>query len=100
MTADVERLKMNAETLAILNFVDAMGCRSAFLRDIEPLVNENKFYSAEELAERYGVSEQTIRNWARDGKLEPDLKVGAGCLRYSSAVIADFEAKHRGKGVN
>jgi DeoR/GlpR family transcriptional regulator of sugar metabolism len=89
---------MNAETIAILNLLDAMGCRTAFLRDIEPLVSGNKFYTAEELAERYAVSEQTIRNWAKEKKLIPTIKVGIGCLRYSSSDLAEFEKKHPGSG--
>jgi hypothetical protein len=89
---------MNAETVAILNLVDAMGCRSAFLRDIEPLISEVKFYTAEDVAARYSVTEQTVRNWAREKKLVPTIKVGGGCLRYSSSDLAEFEKKHPGSG--
>lgn len=92
---------MRSETVAILALVDAMPnfSRADFLHDLEPLVNAGRFYTAEELAERYAVSEQTIRNWARDKKLEPTIKVGQGCLRYSAAELAEFEKNNPGKGI-
>jgi uncharacterized protein YjcR len=71
--------------------------RNQLLADLEPLVKAGKFYSCEELTERYGVTIQTLKNWAKDKKLVPDLKVGAGCVRYSAALLAEVEKKHRGK---
>jgi transcriptional regulator with XRE-family HTH domain len=92
---------MKSETVAILNLIDAMPnfSRAEFLADISNLVQPIKFWSAEELAERYGVTEQTIRNWERDKKLVPSLVVGAKCVRYSASDLAEFENKYPGKGV-
>jgi hypothetical protein len=90
--------KMRSETTAILNLADSIPGYShdQLLFDLEPLISAKKFYSAEELAVRYGVTEQTIRNWAKDHKLVPDLAVGKGCVRYSAAVLAEFEKNYRG----
>lgn len=90
---------MKAETQAILNLIDAMPnfSRKVFFADIAELVEPVKFYSAEELVERYGVTSQTICNWGRDKKLVPSLAVGAKCIRYSAKDLAEFEQKYQGK---
>ena len=91
---------MRGETVIILNMVDAwpgLG-REAFLADLEPLIMQKKYFSTEELSARYGVTIQTLKNWENAGELVPDLRVGKGCVRYSAAVVADFEKKHPGKG--
>ena len=91
--------KMKSETLAILNVLDALGIsRKDFFEDLRPLIVEEKFYTAEDLAVRYAVSEQTIRNWAREKKLVPSIKVGVGCLRYSASDLAEFEKNNPGTG--
>lgn len=89
---------MHAMTNIILNMAESIPDfgRDKLLADLEPLITAQKFFSAEELAVRYGVTEQTIRNWAKDKKLVPDLTVGKGCVRYSAAVLAEFENKYRG----
>ena len=91
---------MRAETIALLGMADAIPNygRDTLLQDLEELVNIKRYYSKEELATRYGVTTQTLNNWETDGKLIPDLRVGKGCVRYSAAVIAEFEKKHPGRG--
>lgn len=90
---------MRAETIAILNMADAMGNygREQLLADLEKLVLDKKFYTCAELAARYGVTIQTLNNWETAGILQPDLRVGKGCVRYSSGVIAEFEKNYPGK---
>jgi hypothetical protein len=90
---------MRSETLAILNLLDTFGMqRKDFFADLAPLLVEEKFYTAEDVAARYSVTEQTVRNWAKDKKLVPTIKVGGGCLRYSASDLAEFEKKHPGSG--
>lgn len=89
---------MRSETTAILNMADAIPgySRNQLLADLEPLINQQRFYSTKELTERYGVTVQTLKNWEKDGKLVPDLRVGDGCVRYSATLLAEFEDKNRG----
>ena len=72
--------------------------RDALMQDLEELISKKKYYTCDELAVRYGVTIQTLKNWENDGRLVPDLRVGKGCVRYSAAVISEFERKHPGKG--
>lgn len=90
---------MRNETVAILAMADSIDNygRETLLKDIEPLMSK-KYYTSEELTIRYGVTGQTLRNWESSGMLVPDLRVGKGCVRYSAAVIAEFEKNNPGKG--
>ena len=58
-------------------------------------VNE-RFLNSKDLAERYGISPQSIRQFAREGKLPPPLKIG-GVQRWSEADILAFEEKRKEK---
>lgn len=91
---------MLAITAAILGMADAIPgySREDFLKDVELLIAQKKFYSCEELSERYGVTIQTLKNWEKDQILIPDLRVGKGCVRYSAAAVEKFEKAHPGKG--
>lgn len=91
---------MRAETIALLAVADSIQNfgREQFLKDLEPLIAQKRYYTCEDLAVRYGVSIQTLKNWEGDLKLVPDLRVGKGCVRYSAFVVEDFEKKHPGKG--
>jgi hypothetical protein len=90
---------MRGETVALLNMADAIPGygREAFLQDVELLIMQKKFFTCEELSSRYGVSIQTIKNWEASGQLLPDLRIGKGCVRYSAAVVAEFEKNNPGK---
>lgn len=89
---------MRSETTAFLIMADSITGygRNQLLADLEPLITAKKFYTTQELAERYEVTIQTIKNWAKDKKLVPTLKVGDGCVRYSAADLAEFEKKFPG----
>jgi DNA-binding XRE family transcriptional regulator len=90
---------MRTETIALLNMADSIigYGRDVFIADIKSLYPAKDFFTADELAERYGVSRQTIQNWEADGRLVPDLRIGKGCVRYSAAVVAAFEKKSAGQ---
>ena len=92
---------MRVETVAILGLADAMKDygREALLSDLESLILSKKFYTCEELSVRYGVTIQTLKNWEAAEILMPDLRVGKGCVRYSSGTIAEFEKNYPGKKV-
>lgn len=89
---------MRSETTALLVMADSIPgySRDILLAEVEPLIAAKKFYNTQELSERYGVTVQTIKNWAREGKLIPTLKVGDGCVRYSAADLAEFEKNFSG----
>lgn len=91
---------MRTETLGFLVMADSITgfSREQLLADLEPLIMQKKYYSCDELSARYGVTIQTLKNWENAGELVPDLRVGKGCVRYSAAVIAEFERKHPGRG--
>lgn len=92
---------MRAETVAILNMADAIPGygREELLKDLQYLLPEKQFYSCEELAKRYGVTGQTLKNWEKDLLLIPDLRVGKGCVRYSAAIVAAFEKQNPEKRI-
>ena len=51
-----------------------------------------KFFSAQDLASRYGVSKQTVWYWLRIGKLNKPIKLGANSTRWTIETIEQFEA--------
>lgn len=91
---------MRSETTLILNIIEAIPGygREALLQDLEPLITQKKYFATDELSIRYGVTIQTLKNWEKEQILIPDLRVGKGCVRYSAAVIAEFEKNHPGRG--
>lgn len=89
--------EMPAIASGILSLADTIPgySRAQLLADLEPLITPQKFYSVEELAVRYGVTTNTIRNWEGAEMLKPDLQVGKNCVRYSASNLAEFELKYR-----
>ena len=51
-----------------------------------------KFFSAQDLASRYGVSKQTVWYWLRIGKLNKPIKLGPNSTRWTIETIEQFEA--------
>lgn len=47
---------------------------------------ENTYFSIKEAARRLGVSQATLRNWERDGKIKPDY-TPKGHRRYTEAML-------------
>jgi len=39
-----------------------------------------------EVAKRYRIGEQTIRNWAKSGRI-PSIRLGYNCLRFDAAAV-------------
>jgi hypothetical protein len=91
---------MRSETVGLLNMADSIPNygREALLADVEMLITQKKYFATDELSIRYGVTIQTLKNWEKGQILVPDLRVGKGCVRYSAAVIAEFEKNHPGRG--
>jgi excisionase family DNA binding protein len=91
---------MKAETVLLLKLADTMSGYSsnALIADLAPMVLENRFYTTAQVAERYGVSKQTVRNWIDSGEMRVSLSMGdGGAVRISSADLAEFETNHAGK---
>ena len=84
---------MKAATLTVLQVADLVvpGGRTAFLADIVPLVASQKFFTTEDVAERYSVSIPTVKYWRKEGTLVPSLKVPGGSVRYTLADLQKFE---------
>jgi excisionase family DNA binding protein len=55
------------------------------------------FFTERTLADFLAVSDRTIRNWIRSGKL-PSYKLGAA-RRIDPADVEDFLARHRDEAV-
>ena len=50
------------------------------------------FYTSKDLAARFNVSDQTLRNWERDGKIPAAGRTPGGHRRYTDEHIARIEA--------
>lgn len=48
---------------------------------------EPRVYRIGELADRFGVSEQSIRNWVHNGTLPPVRRTGAGHRRFGEEHV-------------
>ena len=53
-----------------------------------------EFFSIQELAERWGYEERTVRHWAKEGRLEDAVQFGRKILIPRHAIFR-FEAEHR-----
>ena len=86
---------MMAATVALLTLADAVvpGGRQALLDDLAPLVGAKKFFTTEDVAERYAVSLPTVKFWRQRGVLVPGLKIPGGTVRYTLAELLEFEKK-------
>lgn len=52
-----------------------------------------KYFSAKELADHFGVSLATIWNWARRGLLPEPVRLSPRCTRWRASEIAELERK-------
>ena len=86
---------MNLLTVKLLDIADMLfpRGRDEFLDDVMPVLKDRHFYTTEELAERYRVTPNTIKNWRAQGKLVPSLKIPGGSVRYSPADLHNFECE-------
>jgi excisionase family DNA binding protein len=70
--------------------------QAAFALDIGGMERKStspSFFTERTLADFLAVSDRTIRNWIRSGKL-PSYKLGAA-RRIDPADVEDFLARHR-----
>ena len=59
----------------------------------------NKYYTAEEVAEMLKVTTESVRRWIRDGKLK-SVKLSGKFIRISQADLDEFVKSMRGKSAN
>lgn len=59
----------------------------------------NKYYTAEEVAEMLKVTTESVRRWIRDGKLK-SVKLSGKFIRISQADLDEFVKSMRGKTTN
>lgn len=51
-----------------------------------------RWFSAADLAERFGVDEKTIWRWQRLGNMPHGIRLSRGCTRWSADVIDEWLA--------
>jgi len=61
-------------------------------------MSNERYYSAAEIGQRFGVKPETVRKWVREGKLERGVRFSAKCTRWPESVVLAFAASH-GAGV-
>ena len=61
-------------------------------------MSSDKFFSAAEIGQRFGVKPETVRKWVREGKLPRGVRFSAKCTRWPESVVLAFAAAH-GAGV-
>ena len=61
-------------------------------------MSNERYYSAAEIGQRFGVKPETVRKWVREGKLERGVRFSAKCTRWPESVVLAFTASH-GAGV-
>lgn len=59
----------------------------------------NKYYTAEEVAEMLKVTTESVRRWIRDGKLK-SVKLSGKFIRISQADLDEFVKSMRGETPN
>ena len=57
--------------------------------------NQN-YYSAKEVAKRYGVNHSTIWRWVSIGKFPVPIKISAGCSRWKDSDLNKHDIKLEG----
>ncbi|MCH8269997.1 MAG: helix-turn-helix domain-containing protein [Planctomycetes bacterium] len=56
------------------------------------LTDPRRLLTPAELSERFGLKENTIRRWARDGRI-PCVRLGSRTLRFDPDAVAAMIAK-------
>ena len=62
-------------------------------------MNQQSFYSDKQLAERYGVTRQSIWRWVREGHMPKPMRIGLAATRWDFASIQKWEQSKRGAAV-
>lgn len=57
----------------------------------KPLKPDNFYLDVSQVAERYGVSTDTIWRWSRQGDLPKPVKIGPNVTRWRLADLIDHE---------
>lgn len=66
----------------------AVRRRKVAVEPIEP----DRYYTARQLAERWGVHLITVFKWAARGVIPKAIKLGPNCSRWSGQTILEHEA--------
>lgn len=61
-------------------------------------IEPDAFYTAQQLADRWGVHLVTVFQWARDGRIPKPVKLGANVSRWHGAAILAHEESLRVAG--
>lgn len=64
----------------------------------QPAISQRIYARDVELAERYGVTRNTIWRWARNGLLPSPVQLSPGCTRWLLSEIEQREAEQNRAG--
>lgn len=53
----------------------------------------DSYLNVTQVANRYGVSTDTIWRWTRDGEMPKAVKIGRNCTRWRMSDLTDHEAR-------
>lgn len=53
------------------------------------------FYTSRDVAKRFGVTPETVRNWEKDGRIPPASRTPGGHRRYSEEHFAAIDRIYR-----
>lgn len=65
--------------------------RDALIMDVKPFVREKLYFSQKEIAARYKVTLDCVKQWCKAKKLQHSLKIPGGTIRYTLADLDRFE---------
>lgn len=51
------------------------------------------YFSVEQVAQRFGVSKDTIWRWKREGQFPAAVRLGGGCTRWKLSDLENWEKK-------
>jgi prophage regulatory protein len=54
---------------------------------------DNVYLSVDQVAERYGLSADTIWRWKRNGKFPASVRIGPNCTRWRMSDLIEHESR-------
>lgn len=93
---DTEKLSqkpISANLLIIFQIADTMPGygKEMLLSEVKPFVREKIYFKQQEIADRFKVTLDCVKQWCKAKKLQHSLKVPGGTIRYTLADVEQFE---------
>lgn len=87
----LEKTRKEAERKAWLEKADLKN----FIAMADEIKIEESYLSIDQVATQLGVSSQTIRNWEKQGVLEPVHRTEGGHRRYSQSQVIELKKNNK-----